>query len=660
MLGGELNPSPIQLLVNYWEIHPHLVGSRLDDLVRKGVTHIVSFVPWQAVETDISQTLPRFLEAVSERRMTISLILSPEVGVHFSNSGLPKDVLAKPENLARNFKNGQVLSTAPPNLFALPSLYAPEFSKRYYNFLSRMDGVFSDLAKNEPQVLDGVTAILTGSFWKYYRAPQTSAFSAFGGPAGDYSASGGVAYRQGVDQFYSQREFSTPDPMAANRWKTSAFEEVNRKWFYQQSEDVFRARSSQLVKRKSRGLALRHIELFTPEADPSFTYSGLLQSLAGGNADFSRLNQILDEMASRASYAGEAPAPSYVHWTSIAGFQTLSDAEKQFLILKSLLLFGAHGGVGGGLLIDVEEWMSLSDSFRARTEAMVRALSNGELRLPNKVTYFAPHLWSTAGTLWEELSRRAGPWARMVSSAEMVLRDTESSLLVVDPSCVLTRELVEKLSAWSRSGRCVVLPNSPLLSDSAREALGEITGASGPNGHAQGMEIDLGVRYKIFKQGEGKLIVYDLPEGLGRGNYAPMHGELAGAWQRFLTGVMAISGVQEISHVTGRVSDPKLTLIPVAKKDGGYGIFILNGTSRPVSGDLLFAQEVLVSDLARSFSTKRGARGEAPAVPAKRFALEVPPFGVLPLGIEPSNQAAANMAAGARTQYANQRASLDH
>src|SRR5688572_14434656 len=106
MNAAEINQHPIQILFNYWEIRSSLVGAKLDDLIRHGVTHIASFVPWQAVESDISHMLVRFLQAVADRKMTVNLILTPEVGMHYPNSGLPKDVIGKPENVAHHTGSG--------------------------------------------------------------------------------------------------------------------------------------------------------------------------------------------------------------------------------------------------------------------------------------------------------------------------------------------------------------------------------------------------------------------------------------------------------------------------------------------------------------------------------------------------------------------------
>src|SRR5262249_5853226 len=153
-------------------------------------------------------------------------------------------------------------------------------------------------------------------------------------------------------------------------------------------------------------MPVTEIELHTPEADPSLFYSQFMQQISGGAADFSRLSMMLDESVARGAMASEGPAAPSVHWSSLGGFGSLTDSEKQFLILKSLLLVG---GQGGGIYIDAGEWFSLSTSFRTRTEALARSVSHRDLRVKNRAIYLAPHLWSSAGTLWEELLRKVGP-----------------------------------------------------------------------------------------------------------------------------------------------------------------------------------------------------------------------------------------------------------
>jgi len=627
MMGVDTNPYPIQLLVNYWEIRPSQMGKRLDELLRRGVTHLASFVPWQVVESDISHGLTRFLQAISDRRMTISLILTPEVGVHYPNSGLPKDVIARKENMAshgpqgRDAQVGPIPVTLPPNAFQLPSLFASELNKRYYSFLSRMDGILADLGRNQPSLVRGVTIVTTGSFWKYYRSPLASAESPFAGAAGDYSGAAAVSFRQRLEQFLSQREFMDPSPAAANRWKTRALEEMNRRWFYQQSEDVFKSRSAQLLRKRSTQIPMVEMELYTPEADPSMTYSNFLQMVSGGQADFARLSQLVDASAARSGAAGGSTASSFIHWTSVGGFRGLNDAEKQFLLLKSLLLMG---GQGGGILVDEGEWFSLSQNFRARAEAIARSISHGELKLDNRVIYLAPHLWSGAGTLWQELTRKVGPSARLVASLDLVLRERNANLLIVDPACVMTRDVVQKLCGWAKAGRVVVMPRSQLYTESARAELERILADT------KKIEIDLGTAYRLHALGEGRLILFDLPDTY---TADATKGEPLSAWQAFLSAVLSLAEVENYC----RLSDSRLAVIPLRKNRDSLALFVLNSTRRQVAADILFPVKVSVTDLAISLSAHGAlpARGDAPApIPATRFSLDAPPFGILPLSVE--------------------------
>lgn len=628
MVRGEANPhinSVIQVLVNYWELRPSQIGTRLNELLRLGVTHVTSHVPWQAVESDISHALPRFLQAVADRKMTLSLILTPEIGVNYPNSGVPKDIFTKPDNIARHAGGAQISATLPPNVFALPSLLAPEFTKRYHNFLTRMDTLLADVGRTQPQVLEGVTVVLSGSFWKYYRGPAASSQSMFGGVAGDYSGTVAVAYRQRLDQFYSQREFAADGPAIANRWKTHGLEETNRRWFYQHCEDVFRNRSMQFVRRKAKDLNLRQVEYFTPEADPCYAYSNFMQLLSGGQADFSRLSVMIEEAASRATFAADSGVPAYVHWSGLGAFQSLSDSEKQFLILKSILLMG---GRGGGVLISDREWFALSKNFRARAESLARLIAHGELKLKNRALYLSPHLWSDGGILWNEMFKRLGAGARMISNADLALFagddrscETDASLLVVDPSYILTRDVVMKLRHFAEQGHVVVVPRSSLFTDAARFELEEALAdqATGP-----AITMDLGVSYRLKSAGKGKLIVYEVPEFAASGGKLQAHA----GWQTFLTSVLSVAEVKSYCSV----SNSRLNVIPMEKKNGGFGLFILNGSNRPIAGDLQFGGDVIVSDLAASFTGDRS--NQANAVPSNRFALEVPPCGILPVAID--------------------------
>lgn len=620
MVGGDVNPYPIILLVNYWEIRPSLMGTRLDDLLKKGISQIATFVPWQAVESDISHSLIRFLQAVSERRMSLHLILSPEVGVHYPNSGLPKDVVSKKENTAQHCQSGPVPVNLPPNSFNLPSFFAPEFHKRYSNFLGRMDGFFYDLSKNQPSLLKGVSVVLTGSFWKYYRSPLASSQSSFGGSAGDSSTNAAVAYRQKLELFYSQKEFMDPTPASANRWKTRLMEEMNLRWFHQQSEDVFRNRSMQLVQKKQSDLKIFEFELFTPEADPSLAYSNFLQMVSGTHADFSKLSSLIDESATRGSSVQNSRGFSYIHWTTMGGFRMLAEPEKQFLILKSLLLLG---GQGGGVIIDEAEWFNFSPQFRTRAEALARSLNQKEFEMRNRALYLVPHIWSSYGTSWDVLSHRLGGGVKMVSSLDALVQEKYSQLVFVDPSVIFTQETIQKLMAWAKGGRVVVLPKSLLYTEAAKIELEQGLAET------KRIEVDLGLTYSLHALGEGKLVVYEASAQLS------LKDEPVSSWQSFLNAVLSISEIESFC----RLSDSRVSYIPLEKKKEGYALFVMNSTRKAVTADIIFNSDVQIHDLGEILSEKSLEKSEAEnkPTPANRFTLEVPPFGVLPLSIEGLN-----------------------
>ena len=181
MTEAEINQHPFQILFNYWELRPSLVGAQLDELLRQGVTHLTSFVPWQAVESDISHSLLKFLNSVSDRRMTVSLILTPEVGIHFPNAGVPKDLMSRTDGMALHSGMSPAPSLLPPTAFHIPSLHSEAFTKRFYAFLARMDSVLSDWVKSTPNGAAALEVVLTGSFWTYYRSPSVAAQTPFSG-----------------------------------------------------------------------------------------------------------------------------------------------------------------------------------------------------------------------------------------------------------------------------------------------------------------------------------------------------------------------------------------------------------------------------------------------------------------------------------------------
>jgi len=611
MTENDVNRYPIQLLVNYWEFRPTLIGAHLDELLRRGVTKIASFVPWQAVESDISHGLPRFLQAACERKMTVSLVLSPEVGVHFPNSGIPKELLAKSDQLAKNSENGNLISALPPNVFKLPSPYSTEYTKRYYSFLSRMDSLLADLSRSQTGFAEHVKILLSGSFWKYIRPTRACALEAFSGRAGDFSNAASLSFRQHLEQFFSQREFQESTPQSANRWRSSFYEDVCRKAFFQQSEEVFRHRSLHHLKKKSSALQISEIELYTPEADPSMVFSRFLQTIDSGAADFSKISEMLDETSFR---IGSGKSVPMIHWSAMGSFsgacatQGLTDSEKQFLILKSLLIVGSRGG---SIFMDEAQWNVLKPGFRARVENYARHLAAGDLKHVSEALYLTPHLWSEPGMLWSELAQAVGPRAQLVSSFERAFAERSAKLLVVDPSFILTREDILKLVSWSKSGRTLVVPLTTHLTEAAKLELEKALAGS------KKIQVSLGAVYSVHALGDGKWVSY-LPSQAGS---APQ--------TQFLTAILAIADLESKISLSA-TKNSKASFFALAKRDGGQGLFVLNGSKEKISVEIKMSEVQKIADL----STALAAPGSVEPVEAERLTLDIPPCGILPLSLD--------------------------
>lgn len=179
----DIKTVPLEILVNYWEIPPSRIGRHLDGLLHRNVRRIATFVPWQAFESDISHKLHKFLQAATLRNIHVSLILTPEPGIHYPYSALPRDLYSNSEIHAQHFEQGDLQVLLPPRMYSLPSHFSAEFGKRYYNHLVRLNNFLNDLDRSPGQILNHVTAIISGGFWKYYRSPRTSVDRYFAGAA---------------------------------------------------------------------------------------------------------------------------------------------------------------------------------------------------------------------------------------------------------------------------------------------------------------------------------------------------------------------------------------------------------------------------------------------------------------------------------------------
>jgi len=620
---------PLQILVNYWELKPQRLAAKLDLLLRQGITHVSSFVPWQAAENDISHSLTKFLQLLTDRKMSATLILSPEVGVHALYAGLPKDLAKNSEIQARNRDEQPATVVLPPRIFALPTLHAKEFTNRYHAFLGKLDAMIGDLGRAQPELLDSLQLILTGSFFKYYRPASGSQFAAFRGQNGDRSNSAELAFRSELDHYANLREFAKGGLGIVPKAKEN--EPIFRAQFQQNAEELFRIGQSRQVRKRSIGVDVVQAELFTPEADPSLAYSNLFQLTSRGMPDFPALDRMIAEAATRQAMVGEARAAPVLHWTGFGPFTRLTDSEKQYLILKALLLLGSRGG---GVLLDETEWFSLSSAFRKRTELFAETLLARELELETKAFCLTGHLWSdgkvtdaltkeSTSLFWPELRLTLDTQARLIASPEALVWEEEAKIVFVEPNVILTVEKWRKLVAWSEAGRILVLSRHQPMSSAVRADFEAALKTRTK------LDLNIGTRYFVYGAGEGKLVLFE-PISNGAGATAA---QISSDWKRFVASMLSLA------HATPEmgVSDPRIDLVCLKRGlengSGRAGLFVFNGSRSAVNAEIRFENEVTISDLSAVLSRKSANTEDANGAESNRFELETPPCGVLPISV---------------------------
>jgi hypothetical protein len=197
----------------------------------------------------------------------------------------------------------------------------------------------------------------------------------------------------------------------------------------------------------------------------------------------------------------------------------------------------------------------------------------------------------------------------------------DAGLLVVDPRVILTRAELVHLLAWTRGGRVTAIPRSHLYTERARAELLRVT-----QGELSGGRLDLhvGIPFELYITGQGKLLVYD--------SAALEKTATPEVYRQFMQALLGLASVES----SCAMGDRALEVIALEKKSGGQGVFILNPGARTLDSDLHFADDVMVEDLGQQIQQEGAGVLEAQAssgVAARRFHLEVPAWGVLPLQV---------------------------
>ncbi len=616
----------LQVFFNYWEVNPSAIGNALEQIYEAGCRDLVAFVPWHAFETDLQHRLARFLDAALEKGFSVSLSPVPEPGINFPNAGLPADVIGQTRNLAQDRHGANFVVAMPPRIFPLPSLASAEVGKRLDGFLSRLHVFLADYEHAHPKEFRRVSLTLTGSFWKYYRGSVQQGgdigCDTFRGETGDCTQAFSQELRTATEQFFSFEEFIEPDPVTSERWRSRTMEPVNRRWTRHFLEEAFRLRCQQHLCKQGLAIDIDWVELFCPEADPNVLESQLLAHIVSGAPDFERLGRVLTSAMARVGSAGEYKCRGAIVWSSQGAWFRLRESERQFLLLKSLLIAGSSGG---SVWLESTDWLALGRGFRSRVENLADRLERGEWSTPARVVYLSPELWGGACDLQVELERRGRGRVVTTASFEMLAHLPDTRVAVVDEQMILTSDRLKKLLKWSEQGRVLALPLRGLRTEACNRLVSDFR-----RQHKKDLEMELGVRYDLIRNGKGKVLFFQAPDFLEEADGSRR------AWKLFSDGLCGLADLEDEGHV----SDERLEVIWLAgdkadeKESSQSSAFVFNPGRRMIQAELVLKEERQVSDLGRELASARTDPNKpngGPGVVTERVTLDVPPLGVVPL-----------------------------
>lgn len=583
MKWGQGKSFPIQLLVNFWELEAEALEGLLKVLSsEKEIPELCAFVPWSVVESDPQQRLSKFLAKVLEGRFGLTLIPTLELGICAPWSGLPTDVVGRDrEGSDRSARDGQgawIGAYAPPNMFAVPSPHHSELEKRYQGFLGRLQRDLSAWMRAMPG-LDARVRIAFGGGLHAWVGDR------------DRSPSAALAFRRYVDDLCDRAEYRE-DP----RWRRSDRERAHRPGFVRLETELHRLRAARILLRGLEGVARAQWNLVAPELDPSMDSLWAGFALGEDQGWARRVVEVLAERALEVQTVAGEPTSNFVHWISGGPTAMLGEADRQQLILRSLI---ACGGApeGGGVLMDAQEWLRLSPRFRLHATSLARMLHRGECEDFVRVDAVgAPSAFQ--GFL------RSG--VRYLGSLDGIENRGGSRLVWVGKSTVLDEGGAESLIRLARGGKTVALSTETPLTDRAERVLSR---------HLEPepqLDLHLGARVKLHQ--------------FTRGRFLLVHPAEDEATRRVvLQSVLSLCDLQETLAVEG--IEP-IVLDRSRLDAGGTAVFLLNPSDEPCPAVLRWTRGARVRDLFQ----KDGV------VQTEDLEMEVPAKGVISLAVQETRE----------------------
>jgi hypothetical protein len=313
-------------VVRYWDYNPKEILSVFERFRESGATSIAAFVPWSHLDTDRHHMLQKFARQAISSGFSLRLGISPELGIGYSNGGIPDELLRERQNLAQDRLGHPFYACVPPNIHPLVSLLAPAVFQRYGHFLLKLTQelteIFNEGGSGEVQL------VVSDSLFKHYRNTGLSASD-----HGDFSIRHmqfGAGYRK-------------------EEWTPALAERI----FHSRAFDFLESRF-----RKFKNVKVVSRNLFARDN----SQARLMEELIGSGPNHADLFRALAKARSSCNVA----------W--LDDLHALRDRERNFLVSSALMLFG-------DVWLNEHDYFGLSAAFRKKMNKLVQGFSSDETEL---------------------------------------------------------------------------------------------------------------------------------------------------------------------------------------------------------------------------------------------------------------------------------------
>lgn len=328
-------------VVRYWDYNPKEILSVLEKLREGGATTIAAFVPWSHLDTDRHHLLQKFVRQAATSGFSLRLGVAPELGIGYSNGGIPDELLRERQNLAQDRLGHPFYACVPPNIHPLVSLLAPAVFQRYGHFLLKLT---QELTEVFAEGFAGrVDLVVTDSLFKHYR-------------------NNGLATADHGD--FSLRHMQFGAGYRKEEWTPALAERI----FHSRAFDFLQSRFSRF-----RNVTVSSRNLFSRDASST----RLLEELVASGPSHANLFRALTK----------ARASCSVAW--LDDLHQLRDRERNFLVSSALITFGE-------VWLNEHDCLALSPAFRRKMSKLAQGFSTGETQLSRPAISLVQNRFSPA------------------------------------------------------------------------------------------------------------------------------------------------------------------------------------------------------------------------------------------------------------------------